>query len=210
MTPGPTCLDPQTSCSWNICVRSLRSQLFAWASVNLLVLSLKRSISGLCWMAPPCQSPVSVIPPLIVVHWAFSRRFRLLIWAGVGAPRWGEGKWVYGAKRWWKKINSPSQNNQRKTVQNNGQTILAGHDDSHFELITPRHYIKGLRFQGGSLEGHLLEISTEQPDMIAKKAAWGEAGWDHFSEEENGQEALSLWLSYVSPSSSALKPRVLI
>lgn len=77
---------------------------------------------------------------------------------------------MYGAKRRWKKINSPSHNNQRKTVPNSGQTILTGNDDSRFEVITPRHYIKALRLQCGSLEEHLLEISTERPDMIAKKA----------------------------------------
>lgn len=61
-----------------------------------------------------------------------------------------------------------------------------GNDDSHFELITPQHYIKALRLQCGSLEEHLLEISTERPDMIAKKAAWGEVGRDHCSAGGNG------------------------
>lgn len=55
-----------------------------------------------------------------------------------------------------------------------------------------------------------MEISTEQPDMIAKKAASGEAGGDYFPAEENSQEAPAFWFLGGSPSSSAIKPRILI
>lgn len=78
-------LDHNPSCSENICIRSPRSQLFAWESVNLHDRTPRISISGLCWITPPSH-PLALSSPLIVVHWAFSRRFRLLIRAGAGAP----------------------------------------------------------------------------------------------------------------------------
>lgn len=55
-----------------------------------------------------------------------------------------------------------------------------------------------------------MEISTEQPDMIAKKAASGEAGGggDDFPAEGNSQEAPAFWFLGGSPSSSAVKPRI--
>lgn len=85
-----------------------------------------------------------------------------------------------------------------------------------FELITPRHYIKGLRFQRGSLEEHLLEISTGTPDMARLKqlgvAGVGAGGVGRPlpcpRKPPRRTRFFGSWVARLLPS--ALKPRTLI
>lgn len=69
---------------------------------------------------------------------------------------------------------------------------LCGDDDSRFELITLRLYIKALRLQQAALREHLLGISKKQLDMRAKSTRWGEGKREASSLQGKGQEILSL------------------
>lgn len=65
-------------------------------------------------------------------------------------------------------------------------------DDSRFELITLRLYIKALRLQQAALGEHLLGIIVKQPDMRAESTRWGAGEREATFLQGKGQETLSL------------------
>lgn len=74
-----------------------------------------------------------------------------------------------------------------------------GDDDSRFELITLRLYIKTLRLQQAALGKHLLGIRVKQLDMKAKSTCWGQGRGRPLpcSKRDRRHYSLCFWLVVV-------------